>query len=149
MQHAVEGPASPDEFELGDSRVPGGRDPLDFTYRQRRDPQDDTRLIVECLARVKEELPTEWGLLVGDILTNLRAALDHALFGHITARHPSREVSAEYPVPPPCREVEGGEPAQGSTRSGSCRRLPTASAQRNPSIARSARIIRSGCSTSW
>ncbi|MFD6356632.1 hypothetical protein [Nocardia tengchongensis] len=34
--------------------------------------------------------PTEeWGLVVGDILTNLRHSLDHALFGHITARHPN------------------------------------------------------------
>jgi len=58
-----------------------------FTYRQRKDPQDDTRLIVECTARVKEVPPVEWGLIVGDILTNLPAARDHALVGHLTSRH--------------------------------------------------------------
>ncbi|MGV0723691.1 hypothetical protein ABQF53_23600, partial [Mycolicibacterium elephantis] len=29
--------------------------------------------------------PSEWSLIMGDILTNLRAALDHAVYGHATS----------------------------------------------------------------
>lgn len=72
-----------------------GRDPIDFTYRQRNDPQDDTRLIVECVAWVNEEPPTERGLIVGDILPNLRAALGHGFFGYLTSRHTLPEEQAQ------------------------------------------------------
>jgi hypothetical protein len=34
----------------------------------------------------KKATPPNWSLIVGDILTNLRAALDHALFGHASRR---------------------------------------------------------------
>ncbi|WP_128145625.1 hypothetical protein [Nocardia africana] len=50
---------------------------------------------------VSEPIPTEWPLIIGDLLTNLRAALDHALYGHVTAAHtlsPTAERSLQYPI---------------------------------------------------
>lgn len=71
--------------------------------RSRNDPFDSRQVIVESVVRVKVEPPTEeWGLIIGDILTNLRGALDHALFGHIIARHPGltnkEQQSIQFPV---------------------------------------------------
>jgi hypothetical protein len=43
--------------------------------------------VVEFAARVTEEVPVDWGLILGDILTNLRAALDHAVFFHAEAQN--------------------------------------------------------------
>lgn len=44
--------------------------------------------IVEYRVRVREKPPsTDWGLVLGDMLTNLRAALDHALYFHVTTRN--------------------------------------------------------------
>ncbi|MBF6323913.1 hypothetical protein IU451_15445 [Nocardia cyriacigeorgica] len=73
-----------------------------FRIRQQKDPLDSAVVIVECVARVKQPPPSEdWGLAIGDILTNLRAALDHALYGHIAARHSLTEKekkSVQFPV---------------------------------------------------
>lgn len=51
--------------------------------------------------KVAQPIPDEWPLIVGDVLTNLRAALDHALFGHVTARHPltpQQERGLQFPI---------------------------------------------------
>jgi hypothetical protein len=45
---------------------------------------DDPRAVVTL--RLELRSPTEWSLIIGDILTNLRAALDHAVYGHATGR---------------------------------------------------------------
>jgi hypothetical protein len=41
---------------------------------------DDPRAVVTL--RLELRSPTEWSLIMGDILTNLRAALDHVVYGH-------------------------------------------------------------------
>lgn len=74
-----------------------------FDVRSRRDPLDSRQVIIETIARVAPEPPAEdWGLMVGDVLTNLRGALDHALFGHIIARFPGlsdgQQKSIQLPV---------------------------------------------------
>jgi len=49
----------------------------------------------------KTATPSSWSLLVGDILTNLRAALDHALFGHASGRKTlteDEERRLQYPI---------------------------------------------------
>ncbi|MFV9454734.1 hypothetical protein ACNJ7E_14970 [Rhodococcus sp. NM-2] len=77
------------------------RDPICFTYRQRKDPLDSSQIIVEYIALVNEEPPNEWGLILGDILTNLRAALDHTLFSHISARQTLTDQEAksiQFPI---------------------------------------------------
>jgi hypothetical protein len=38
-------------------------------------------------------IPDDWALIGGDILTNVRADLDHAVFRHIRANKPSRDRS--------------------------------------------------------
>lgn len=63
-------------------------EPITFRARSRTDPIDSSLCIVEYIVEVAAEPPTElWGLITGDILTNLRAALDHAVFAHATAHH--------------------------------------------------------------
>ncbi|WP_156959494.1 hypothetical protein [Nocardia sp. BMG51109] len=78
-------------------------DAIRFDVRHRTDPLDSQQVIIECIARLKVPPPSEdWGLMIGDILTNLRGALDHALFGHIVARHPGltedEQRSIQFPV---------------------------------------------------
>ena len=51
----------------------------------------------------KTPTPPGWGLIVGDILTNLRAALDHALFDHASRRKKlteDEERRLQYPIVP-------------------------------------------------
>lgn len=58
-------------------------------------------VVVNFRVNVKHPPPESWGLIVGDILTNLRAALDHALFGHAAARQSltaTQERSRQYPL---------------------------------------------------
>ena len=55
----------------------------------------------EVTVRVTQALPSEWSLIIGDILTNLRAALDHALFSHATSRRrltEDEEKRLQYPI---------------------------------------------------
>lgn len=57
--------------------------------------------VVNFRVNVKRPPPENWGLIVGDILTNLRAALDHALFGHAAARQTltaAQERALQYPL---------------------------------------------------
>jgi hypothetical protein len=44
-------------------------------------------------------IPDTWALITGDILTNARAALDHAVFPHIRARKPNLDRKLiQYPI---------------------------------------------------
>lgn len=61
-------------------------DPHDFTRAVVDHPTDPSLAIVEVRVTITHPQPDDWGLIVGDILTNLRAALDHSLFGHATER---------------------------------------------------------------
>lgn len=77
------------------------REPHDWVIQQSsyRDPDD--RLTFSIVVAVKEEKPDHWGLAVGDVLTNLRAALDHSVFGHAAARNsltPQQEKSMQFPI---------------------------------------------------
>ncbi|MCV7442033.1 hypothetical protein H7K33_07335 [Mycobacterium paraense] len=77
------------------------REPHDWVLQQTsyRDPND--RLTFRVVVKVNEEKPDHWGLTVGDVLTNLRAALDHSVFGHAEARStltPQQERSLYFPI---------------------------------------------------
>jgi hypothetical protein len=77
------------------------REPHDWVIQQSsyRDPND--RLTFSIVVRVNEEKPDHWGLAVGDVLTNLRAALDHSVFGHAAAHNsltPQQEKSMYFPI---------------------------------------------------
>ena len=44
-------------------------------------------------------VPDDWALIAGDILTNVRAALDHAVFPHIRAKKPELDRKfIQYPI---------------------------------------------------
>lgn len=50
---------------------------------------------------MKETPPPSWSLIIGDILTNLRAALDHAVYGHAMLRQTlteDQEKRINYPI---------------------------------------------------
>ena len=49
-------------------------------------PTDAEWQYVRFRVNIKYEQPDDWGLIVGDILGNLRAALDHAVYRHAVAR---------------------------------------------------------------
>jgi hypothetical protein len=79
------------------------REPHDFTYKTSNHLFDESQALLTYRLRVKEEPPSDWGLIVGDILTNLRAALDHAVFGHADRRMvltPRQEKELNYPIIP-------------------------------------------------
>jgi hypothetical protein len=71
-----------------------------------RDRCDQTKMIVQIVLHEKESQPDDWGLIIGDILTNLRAAVDHALFGHVADRAAAagtplteaQEKALQYPL---------------------------------------------------
>ncbi len=55
----------------------------------------------EVRVSVRHKLPDDWGLIIGDALTNLRAALDYALFSHVVARRiltEKEESKLQYPI---------------------------------------------------
>jgi hypothetical protein len=62
---------------------------------------DPSLAVAKFRVHVKEEMPDTWPLIVGDVLTNLRAALDHAVFGHASARQTltrAQERALNYPI---------------------------------------------------
>ena len=64
-------------------------------------PGDPSQAVITYGLKVKEEPSSEWGLIVGDILTNLRAALDHAVYGHAAARQQltqAQERKLQFPI---------------------------------------------------
>jgi hypothetical protein len=62
---------------------------------------DSSLALIRVVADVKEDAPRDWGLIVGDVLTNLRAALDHAVFSKASARlrlNSKQEQSLSFPI---------------------------------------------------
>jgi hypothetical protein len=61
------------------------REPFDWPYKLSDHMFDPSLAVITYRIHIKEEMPSTWGLVIGDVLTNLRAALDHAVFGHAAA----------------------------------------------------------------
>jgi hypothetical protein len=61
-------------------------DPPDWTMRQTSYREDQNRLTTTIVVQVNKEKPDNWPVVIGDILTNLRAALDHSIYGHAASR---------------------------------------------------------------
>jgi len=77
------------------------REPHTFEGRQTFDRADLNESTLTMTVHIKEEMPDTWGLIIGDVLTNLRAALDHAVFGHAAAKTQlteAQEKKLQYPV---------------------------------------------------
>ena len=68
--------------------------------RQTSYREDQNRLIIPIIVQVNEE-NRNGPVVVGDILANLRAALDHPIYGHAaarTTRTPQQEKSMYFPI---------------------------------------------------
>jgi hypothetical protein len=74
-----------DQLEA-DIRAFRAREPFDWPYSVSDHMLDESLAVVTFRVHVKEEMPNTWGLMIGDILSNLRATLDHAVYGHAAAR---------------------------------------------------------------
>jgi hypothetical protein len=104
QSHLAELRASVDKFRASDLSS-------ELSHRVRYPYGDDDPRAVVTL-RLELRAPLEWSLIMGDILTNVRAALDHAVYGHGTSRrqlnseqrkslyHPMSSVSAEWDSTP-------------------------------------------------
>ncbi|MDI9907988.1 hypothetical protein [Rhodococcus sp. IEGM 1406] len=76
-------------------------DAYEFVPKEGEPPQDKRLAVIEYHVKVKSELPDSWGVIVGDILTNLRAALDHSVFGHAADRNalsPKHVKAMSFPI---------------------------------------------------
>lgn len=65
------------------------------------DHPTDPSLALLTLTLQKQQAPEEWSLMMGDILTNLRAALDHAVYGHADRRqqlNSRQRKDLKYPI---------------------------------------------------
>lgn len=80
----------------GDIERYRGLEPIQFRQGLSTDhPLDPTLLVVRFYAEVDPPMPDWWGLALGDVLGILRAALDHALVGHVRGRVPNLPESKE------------------------------------------------------
>ncbi|NMM89668.1 hypothetical protein B2J88_35935 [Rhodococcus sp. SRB_17] len=76
-------------------------DAYDFVPQEAEAPQDEKLAVLEYHVKVKAEQPDSWGVIVGDILTNLRAALDHSVYGHAVDRNallPKQQKGLSFPI---------------------------------------------------
>ena len=73
--------------------------PYDFETKSLGNPrgQSDFRVLVKVSE--SEPIPEFWSLMFGDVLTNARAALDHAVFHHVRAQSPATPPHRiQYPI---------------------------------------------------
>ena len=77
------------------------RNPHDWVVQQTSYRDGQNRLTISIVVKVNEENPDIWPVMIGDILTNLRAALDHSIFGHAASRtvlKPHQERDMHFPI---------------------------------------------------
>lgn len=87
----------------GDIQSYRALDPIQFRQgRSTKSVFDPSLLVVRFYAAVDPQMPDWWGLALGDVLGSLRAALDHALVGHVRNQVPnlpeSKERRLQFPV---------------------------------------------------
>lgn len=73
--------------------------PHEFEIRSLGNPrgQSDFRVILKVTHA--PQIPGDWALVTGDVLTNVRAALDHAVFPHVRAHAPDvRPWKIQHPI---------------------------------------------------
>jgi hypothetical protein len=73
--------------------------PYEFTTRTPGNKKGSSDIWVTVTVAEAPPIPDSWALITGDILTNARGALDHAVFPHIRARKPTLERKyIQYPI---------------------------------------------------
>lgn len=79
------------------------RDAYEFPYRLRSTPFSTRNVLVEHYVEVNEQPPAdEWSLILGDVLTNLRAALDHSVYRHVVSRTTLTDAQVRHVQMPIC-----------------------------------------------
>lgn len=75
------------------------RSPYEFTTHTPGNKKGSSDIWVTVTVTEAPAIPDSWALITGDILTNARGALDHAVFPHIRARKPTLERKyIQYPI---------------------------------------------------
>jgi hypothetical protein len=62
------------------------KDSYEYTCFNNSSAPDDRLVRMHWRLKIKEPYPERWSILIGDALTNLRAALDHALWSAVLAQ---------------------------------------------------------------
>ncbi|MFD3594290.1 hypothetical protein ACFWU5_16305 [Nocardia sp. NPDC058640] len=81
--------------------------PYEFTPQIRQPHPTCDEIHFQIVVKSAHDQPDEWSTIVGDILTNLRAALDHAVFEHIRAKNPKLpQEKIKFPIVDKRAEME-------------------------------------------
>lgn len=73
--------------------------PYDFKMTSAGNKRWQADIYVTVSVTQAPQTPDSWPLITGDILTNLRAALDHAVFPHIRAKKPDlHQQYIQFPI---------------------------------------------------
>ena len=75
-------------------------DSYEYVRTDNAQDADDPLVSMDWRLVIKMPHPERWSVLIGDVLTNLRAALDHALWFAVHAHSgpPARPESIEFPI---------------------------------------------------
>ncbi|MFD7011170.1 hypothetical protein [Rhodococcus jostii] len=95
-------------------------DPINFDFKNSDHPFDPDRAVIKFYAAVEPPMPDWWGLAVGDVLVNLRSALDHAIIGHARTQSSGlterQERSLYFPILDEEAKWEGPSSNKGPAR---------------------------------
>ena len=73
--------------------------PYDFTEDYTPNKSGKPDFYLRAVVTAAPPIPESWALITGDILTNARAALDHAVFPHILGKKPTlKPQEINYPI---------------------------------------------------
>lgn len=73
--------------------------PYEFEMKSLGNPQGHSDIRINVKVSQAPPVPDSWPLITGDILTNVRAALDHAFYPHVRATAPSvAPWRIQYPI---------------------------------------------------
>lgn len=61
--------------------------PIKFNPQGEAHLFNEDEWVIKYHVEISVEQPDSWGVILGDVFTNLRAALDHAVFGHAAGRN--------------------------------------------------------------
>jgi hypothetical protein len=73
--------------------------PYEFEMKSLGNPQGGSDIRINVKVSQAPPVPDSWGLITGDVLTNVRAALDHAIYPHVRRTAPTfspRRI--QYPI---------------------------------------------------
>ena len=73
--------------------------PYEFEMEPLGNPRGLADIHVNAKVTRATPIPDSWALIMGDILTNVRAALDHAVYPHVRANAPDvQPLQIQYPI---------------------------------------------------